>query len=406
MQSFANIFLILFLNAAGLGIADSLLSEQFAISWLSAFVDFAEGMTIFFAFGIYIGFALNQHLPKKVLVPPLLMVLWSLFDYFPLENLAGDFYRPLALLAQILIGVLALQLNLSHNKRSRLFVPGQFSGPAFSSQNLFRYCLVNIFILPLVAFALVFATVSDLIEEQSAGFMRLKADGLYMVEKAYQRGDKTIHLASMIHLGQPEYFSQISAALQGKQALLLAEGVTDKQGLLRGDFSYQKIAELLGLAAQEQMQIEGRLINAQSLERLNDKIPGKTDILPADIDLAEFDQQTITLLNALGENLLNNESVVEGFQQFNQWAKANTTAETNQLVMNDLVEKRNKVLLSYLPKALRKYDTLIIPWGALHMPGLARAIEHKGFTLASQQERLSIDFLRLPYERIWESSLN
>jgi len=261
--------------------------------------------------------------------------------------------------------------------------------------------LLNIPLFPLLLLLLLFSSVSEIVENQGAGFMCLKPNGLYMVEKIYQRGEKQIHLSGMIHLGQQSYFDSLSKVLSSKQALMLAEGVSDRQGLLKNDFSYQKIADLLGLASQERMLIDGRLIDVESLENLEDKLAEKTDVLPADIDLAEFDERTITLLNALGHYLLGNDSLLEGFREFNQWARQNTTPETNQVVMNDLVQKRNRQVLSYLPKALKKYDTIIIPWGALHMPGLETAVIGKGFHLQEQHKRLSIDFLLLPYERLW-----
>lgn len=402
MQSIANIFLIMFLNAAGLGIADALLGQNPGLTSLATLHDFATGLTIFFGLVIYIGFALNKHLPKTVLVPPIAFLFWGMLDFWPLENFTGENYRLHAAIIQLLLGLLILQLNLALNKKSRLMVLSQFAGPGFSGRNLLRFFLINIPLLPLVILLLGFATASSLINEQTAGFMRLKPNGLYMIEKIYRREDKTIHLTSMIHLGQSEYYDSLSRSLQGQQTLLLAEGVSDNSGRLQEDFSYQKIADLLGLAAQEQMLLDGRLISAESLDQLDDRQPGTTDILPADIDLIEFDQQTIDILNALGKYLLNNDSLAEGFADFNQWAAENTSNETNQIVMDDLLQKRNRAVLSYLPKALQKYDTLVIPWGALHMPGLETAILHKGFALQERQERLSIDFLLLPFERLWE----
>ncbi len=400
MKTFANIFLILFLNTAAIGIADALLSQKLGIP-LTLLHHFAYGASVFFGLVIYFGFAVNRHLPKTVLLPPLIFLFWGLLDFWPLENFAGANYRLYAAVAQLLLGLLALQLNLSLNKKSRLFVLSQFAGPAFSGRNLFRFVLLNIPLLPVMMLLIAFASTSSLIDEHSAGFMRLKPNGLYMVEKVYRQNEKTIRLASMIHLGQQTYFDDLSHSLQGENALLLAEGVSDNSGRLQGEFSYQKLAGLLGLTAQEKMLVQGRLVTAESLDMLDDRQPGTTDILPADIDLIEFDEQTIAILNALGKYILNTDSLTEGFKNYNQWAAENTGPETQQIVMDDLVQKRNRAVLSYLPIALQKYDTLVIPWGALHMPGLETAILHKGFELQEQQERLSIDFLMLPFEQFW-----
>jgi hypothetical protein len=44
---------------------------------------------------------------------------------------------------------------------------------------------------------------------------------------------------------------------------------------------------------------------------------------------------------------------------------------------------------------------LLIPWGALHMPGLEAEVKQQGFTLQEIRERQSIDFFNLPYARLW-----
>ena len=68
--------------------------------------------------------------------------------------------------------------------------------------------------------------------------------------------------------------------------------------------------------------------------------------------------------------------------------------------MNDLVEKRNRSVLSYLPKALEKYDTVIIPWGALHMKGIEEQVKMRGFQLEKELNRRSIDLWKLPYRQL------
>jgi len=400
MRTVANIFLILFLNSSLIGIADMLFGDKPAFSWLPLLYDFVGGLLTFSAFLLYIGFAVNRHLPKSVLVPPMIFLGWGLINFWPLEK-CSELYLAYVLIAQLLLGILVLQRNLQLNRKSRLLVQSQFAGPSMSTATMFRFMLLNIPLFPLILLLLLFSAASEIVDERGAGFMCLKPNGLYMVEKVYQRADKQIRLSGMIHVGQQSYYDSLSESLRDQEALLLAEGVSDRQGRLKNDFSYQKIADLLGLTSQKRMRIDGRLVDAESLADLSDKQAGKTDILPADIDLEEFDQRTITLLNALGHYLLGNESLLEGFRDFNQWVRQNTTPEVNQVVMNDLLKKRNRQVLSYLPKALAKYDTVIIPWGALHMPGLETAIIGKGFHLQEKHRRLSIDFLLLPYEKLW-----
>ncbi|MCF6179971.1 MAG: TraB/GumN family protein, partial [Geopsychrobacter sp.] len=96
-------------------------------------------------------------------------------------------------------------------------------------------------------------------------------------------------------------------------------------------------------------------------------------------------------------------SLSRGYREFRHWAEQNITPETNQILIDDLLEKRNRAVLSYLPKALQKYQTLLIPWGALHMPGIEAAVKEQGFALQKTRERQAIDFLTLPYGKLWKN---
>ncbi len=406
MRKLANLFLILFLIAAGLGLGSALLSPHWPDNPLVGLHNLANLLLVLLAVPIYFGFGFNRHLPKLIFVPLLAWLCWGLLDYWPLEALIGGKYRLYAACGQLLLGWLALQLVRRQNRKSLLLVRSQFAGPGFSGGNFFRFCLLSIPLLPLATLLLSYAAASTLIEQNTAGFVRLKPNGLYMTEKVYARGVKEIRLAGMIHLGQQEYYQELAASFDAGDSLLLAEGVSDAQGLLSGRFSYGNLAELLGLASQEQFNFIGRVIEAEQLDQPGSSEPGRLDILRADIDLQQFDPRTIEVLNAIGTHLLGSRSLRDGYRNFSRWAEQHVTPELNRVVMEDLLEKRNRSLLSYLPIGLQHYRTLIIPWGALHMPGIEAAIRQQGFEFQRSRERLSIDFLLLPYERLFENLAN
>jgi len=91
----------------------------------------------------------------------------------------------------------------------------------------------------------------------------------------------------------------------------------------------------------------------------------------------------------MAKYLLNEESLVSGYLAFNRWAEEHFSPDLNSV-------------LGYLPKALNRYDTVIIPWGALHMQGIEKAVLAKGFQLEQSQTRQSINFLSLPYQQLWK----
>jgi hypothetical protein len=46
-------------------------------------------------------------------------------------------------------------------------------------------------------------------------------------------------------------------------------------------------------------------------------------------------------------------------------------------------------------KALDRYDTIVIPWGALHMAEIEEEVLKRGFDLQQERERVSIDFRKM-----------
>ena len=61
-------------------------------------------------------------------------------------------------------------------------------------------------------------------------------------------------------------------------------------------------------------------------------------------------------------------------------------------VLDDLLHKRNRHLLEKIQARLMESDNLIVPWGAAHMPELAREIQRSGFRVGEIREYTAIRF--------------
>lgn len=402
MRKLANLFLVTFLVSAVLGIANELLHLFLDLQFLSELQQLVWLACLFSAVIVYFGLAFNRHLPKTILIPLFIWLFWSLLNYWPIENMTGDYFRLYTSSGQLLLGMAMLQLNQQRNHKSLLLVRSQFSGAPFSGRNLLYFSLISLLVVPVALLLISYSFVGNLIKTNTAGFVQLKPNGLYMTERIYQRDNKQIRLVGMIHLGEEEFYDDLTASISGHRALILAEGVSDKGNLLTERFSYGKFAGLLGLTSQERVPFPGTLIDAAELDKGKVENQNTPDILRADIDLQQFDPRTLEVLNALAKYLLNSDSPMVGYVAFNRWADEHFDPNLNGIVMTDLIDKRNRSVLSYLPKALNKYDTVVIPWGALHLQGIEKAVLAKGFQLKQSQTRQSINFLSLPYRKLWE----
>lgn len=405
MRIFANLLQVLLIAN---GILSLLASQDFGGLtgiFLEAFYPFVASFVVLLAILFFPCLGFNRNLPKRIFLPQIFLLFWDFSGLWPLSSEFGQYQvHLLAAAGQVLLGALALLFIRIQNHKSLLLTPEMFSLPNFRLGNFLRFGVGCLLLLPACLLFFGFSLSHSYVDRLSGGFVRLGLDGLYMKERIYRLDDKTIRLASMIHIGNQEYYDDLARSISAGRTLVLSEGVSDKDGLLRENFSYGGIADLLGLSSQKEMPLRGRVIDVRQLVQANFRGSDSNlpDIARADIDLRDFDPQTLEFVNALGRHLLNKSSLVDGFKAFNRWAEEHVTPETNDIIMNDLVTKRNLILVGHLAAALNKYDTIVIPWGALHMIGIEEAVIAKGFLLQQSRERRSIDFSKLPFAELME----
>jgi hypothetical protein len=404
MRVFANLFLILFLADGGFSFVDEL------VPLLSPLAPFTElrlllaGTVIVMAIPVYLGLGLDRRLPKRVFLPLILYALFCPFSSWLFPALAQ--VPALGLIAaaiQIVLGMLPLRYFSNNGQRSLTMPPEMFTTPFFSLKNTLVFSAVNLLVAPL-ALLLVFLAVADsYMSAYTAGFMHITPGGLRMVERIYRRDNRTIRLPAMIHVGSREYYDGLTRSIKPGRSIVLAEGVSDDENLLHNSIDYGKMAGYLGLASQHEMHFQGRVIDEEEFElpRLSQghagdkKMAGELEILRADVDVSNFRPPTLLLLNALGKHLQENSSFINGFLALNAWGEKNITPEMSEVIMDDILHRRNKEVLRYLEKALVNYDTVVIPWGALHMKEIEAEVLKRGFKLQEERERVSIDFKKV-----------
>ncbi|RNC70118.1 MAG: hypothetical protein ED859_06550 [Desulfuromonadales bacterium] len=405
MRVFANLFLIMFLVDGGISLLDEIVSLLFSpVAPLSEARNILADAVIFMAVAVYLCLGIDRRLPKGVFIPLILFVLLCpLFPWF-FPSLAGNrAYGLVAAAAQLALCMLPLSRFRKEGECSLTMPPAMFDAPLFSLRNTLVFSAVNLFVIPFALTVLALFTANAYMAEYTAGFMRLGPGGLSMAERVYRRDSRTIRLVSMIHVGDKEYYDQLMGSIAPGRTIVLAEGVTDNDNLLPNRLDYGRVAGFLGVTTQDTMLFRGRLIGEEALEAPQvrgrgagkEKQAGPADILRADVDVSVFRPPTILFLDTIGKQLMESPTLVQGLLTINTWAENTITPHMYEVIMDDILYRRNREVIRHLGKALERYDTVVIPWGALHMKELEEEILRRGFTLQEHKERVSIDFRKL-----------
>ena len=405
MRRFANIYIVLFLIDAALSLIDELLQASSSpLAFLPEIRFFVASVVITLSMVLYACLGIDRRLPKRVFLPLTLFASWSALAMWPLSGfVAREAFGLTAAISQVVLGAIAIILLRGLGGRN-LLTEEQFQAPMFSMRNTLGFTAVNLLLTPFILIYTGLAVTSYYLEEQTAGFLRLSPVGIHMTERSYHLAQKEIRLAGMMHIGKEDYYEDLANSIPTVGTIILAEGVTDQDRLLESQFNYSKLAGLIGLTSQDKMRLNGNAVALDDLGVAGQVIrePGKPDIANVDIDLNRFEPKTIEFLNALGRSLFGDKPLAEGLVDYNLWIEENMTEEGIAGVMADILDKRNDAVIAGMVKTLKRYDTIVIPWGAMHMPAIEAAVLEQGFAPGKAQERLSLDFRTIPYGELWQ----
>jgi hypothetical protein len=404
MRRFANIYIVLFLIDAGLSLIDELLQASSSpLAFLTEIRFFVASVVITLSMVLYACLGIDRRLPKRIFLPLTLFASWSALSMWPLSGMVPrETFGITVAICQVVLGFIVIILLRNLGDRA-LLTEEQFQTPMFGLRNTLGFTAINLLLTPFLLIFTSLAVTSYYLEEQTAGFLRLSPVGIHMTERSYHLEDKEIRLAGMMHIGKEDYYEDLAESIPTERAIILAEGVTDQDRLMESQFNYSKLAGIIGLTSQDKMRLDGNVVDLDYLDVTGEIIrePGKPDIANADIDLNRFDPKTIEFLNALGRSLFGDKPLAEGLAEYNLWVEENMSEEGVAGVMVDILDKRNDAVIASMVKTLQRYDTIIIPWGAMHMPAIEAAVLAQGFAPGNTQERLSLDFRTIPYWELW-----
>lgn len=275
-------------------------------------------------------------------------------------------------LIQVALGAgIVFLLKPGRTSRFELVPAGRLSGRIFCWRHSLLFVATSVVMLA-AALAYLGVCSSRAVDHFTDGFVSLRPHGLDVRIRKYTREDrKTIWLVPMVHIGHPKYYDALPKLLPAG-GVVLKEGVTDRKKLLRHNISYARAATMLGLEEQ----------------RKSFELPGKA--VAADLDVDQFSPGTIHMLNVV---LLPHS---KGFtsETVKMLSDYKHSDEDINQCWDDLLGKRNLNLLAEIADWLPKSETIIVPWGAAHMPGIASGIQEMGFRCTEEQGITAIPFRR------------
>ena len=397
----ANLYLAFFSLDAALSIFHEIV-QQFGIgtdpdSFLALLRNgVAAGVVLASFVMIYVLLFVPQ-LPRSVFIPLIVFALWCEVGARGVPRGALGDYLGLALAsAQGVFALTALGLLYARNGQPRVLID---TLPIRRHMVLRTFAAIATAIIAtpiLFAVLTIFANV-DAIERGTDGYLQFGLTALHTKETILVKGDQKVFLIATMHLGEPGFYQSMRDAMSDG-SLVLAEGVTDREGKLSAKLSYSGLARALGLSTQgaiedwDESKGDGPAREAEGNEKPpvpgkpkpTDKTapPSRLDIERADIDIADFRPSTITFLGQVAE-LYASRSADEAVERMKALNEADPKIAKDAL--DDILNKRNAHLLTVFDAKAPGHKSIVIPWGALHMPAIRDALLQRGFVVASDE---------------------
>jgi len=402
-----NVFWLAFLADGVLSVADEVVSpntDWYLLGLARSLLAFLVLAASLFAAGLV---ALSPRVPKRVLVPLILFLWWAGPGMaFPL-----GFWKVPGLslglaAAQVFLGV-AVWIFFRRATKFWEWPFGMREGPGFS----WKHTLVASPALALAA--LVFAILSVAfglsaeIESISGGYVRLRFDGIYLLERQFKSGINEVRLTGMMHIAEGDFYSDVLPKADPKvPSVVLVEGVTDHLGLLdKSALKYTRVARLLNVTSQDESVFTEHVVTgmhdqktrktegAPKPEKSEKPAPATTGIefKHADVDVETFHPKTIAFIVTV-MSIFQSENLRDVIKTLSDPESPLADTATQTQVMQDILHSRNQRLVSEIQSSLKDYRRVIVPWGALHLEEIESWLRMHDFEQSGEVERKALSF--------------
>jgi len=322
---------------------------------------------------------MTRRLPLSVFAPVVASTLWFAFGAVPLVfEVEFRILEWVLVLAQLTIACFVFfRIRSLRAGGGWLFDASWFSGRLFSLA-YFTGVGLGAFLTLLVSFVvLTLATMTSGLEAATHGFVRFDSEGVSFADRRYENDGRRIRLVGMMHIGEEEGYRRLFQDLgrASSSTLVLTEGVSDSEGMLSGGLSYAPLADFLGVEGQRPIEEYVEWDASEGGSNVDRPI-----FMNADLDMSDFDPRTIEWLGEVTEIYRGGEVFSRLFEVYREMQRDPETAE---IILDDIVNRRNDHLIAKLVDLRSDYEEIVVPWGALHLPGIETAVEEMGFVRSS-----------------------
>jgi hypothetical protein len=370
-----SLYLGLFLTDGGISLVDDSLIVFCNVHILGTTRGILAVLSILMAIVIYVLMGITPMIPKRLFLPLTLFIPVALLAAVPFVIYFHNSIRLIGWgisLCQVILGLSILYRVQGGLKfHWPLIAENQLEVRGFSWRNVVAFLLANVFVMLPGAVIYLFFCTALAVGYFSEGFVALRSGGFTVQARKYIRDDgKTVQLFPMSHVAERSFYRMLSESFT-TNSIILMEGVTDEKGLLTNRISYQRMAKSLGVAEQQK-----------------EFKPVQGEIVRADVDVEQFTTNTIGFLNLImlvHSKGLNPELLM-------QVILFSPAPGFEQELIDDLLRKRNRHLVEELRSRLSQSEMFVVPWGAAHMPEIAREIQTLGFHLDETRDFTVIRF--------------
>lgn len=378
----ANALLVGSALDVALSLADEVLRAALGVEALAAPRGAVAGLV---ALGMLLALpalAATPRLPLAVFGPLALGTLWLSAGAAPLPLAVAP--ERVGLVGSAIQGALVaaawLAARRHHRGRRWLFSADSPPAPAFSWRRTLALCGAALALGPPLAVAYLALSIATSLEVLTQGFVRVDLEGIALGDRRYARDGRDVRLVGMMHIGEEGAYRSIVRSFSREDTVVLAEGVRDREGLLRGGLEYGRAAEALGL--QPQRDLRSYLVDPDDPGA---RPPEWPRVREADVDASRFEPETLEWIAWVG-TLWASDDLVAALRAIVVRA-ALQDPEQWQIVQADILDRRDAHLIGEVERALGDFRHVIVPWGALHLPAVERALLGWGFEPLERRER-------------------